>query len=299
MKEIILSIKRSPYQSLASFLVLFFVLFLFSALVLIISFFHGLLSYLETKPQVTIYFQTNTKEEDIFKIREELINSGKTTSVKYISQKEALKIYQEINKDNPLLLEMVNADILPASLEIYAKKPEFLPQIAEYLKKIPAADEVQYQKNIVERLVSLTSILRKISSVILIYLVLMLVMVLMTIFYFKILQKKEEIELLQLLGAKKSYIIRPFLKEGIFLGIFSATIAFFSLLLIGLYIQPFLVNYLRGIGKLKLELLSFNLIVWPINYWFLGTIYVLTLFFSLLITTTAVYLAANRYLKTA
>lgn len=297
MREIILSLKRSPYQSLASFLVLFFVLFLFSALVLIISFFHSLLSYLETKPQVTIYFQTNTKEEDIFKIREQLVNSGKVATVKYISQQEALKIYREINKDNPLLLEMVNADILPASLEIYAKKPEFLPQIAEYLKKIPAADEVQYQKNIVERLVNLTSILRKISLAILIYLVLMLVMVLMTIFYFKIIQKKEEIELLQLLGAKKSYIIRPFLKEGLFLGIFSATMAFFSLLSIGLYFQPFLANYLRGIVKLELEGLSFRLIVWPVNYWFLGIVYILTLVFGLSITITAVYLAANRYLK--
>ena len=297
MREIILSLKRSPYQSLASFLVLFFVLFLFSALVLIISFFHSLLSYLETKPQVTIYFQTNTKEEDIFKIREQLVNSGKVATVKYISQQEALKIYREINKDNPLLLEMVNADILPASLEIYAKKPELLPQIAEYLKKIPAADEVQYQKNIVERLVNLTSILRKISLAILIYLVLMLVMVLMTIFYFKILQKKEEIELLQLLGAKKNYIIRPFLKEGLFLGTFSATMAFFSLLSIGLYFQPFLANYLRGIVKLELEGLSFRLIVWPVNYWFLGIVYILTLVFGLSITITAVYLAANRYLK--
>lgn len=297
MKEVFLSIKRSPYQSLASFLVLFFVLFLLSSMIFIVSFFQGLLSYLESRPQVTIYFQTNTKEEDIFKIREELINSGKVTSVKYISQQEALKIYKEINKDNPLLLEMVSADILPASLEIYAKKPEFLPQIAEYLKKIPSADEVQFQKNIVERLVSLTSVLRKISLVLMVYLVLMLVMVLMTIFYFKILQKREEIELLRLLGGRKGYIVRPFLKEGLFLGLFSTIVSFGIFLLIIFYFQPFLINYLKGITKIELTLFSFTLIVWPINILFIGIVFGLTLIFSLLITSTAVYLAATRYLK--
>lgn len=297
MKEIFLSIKRTPYQTLASFLVLFLVLFLFGAMVLIVSFFYGMLSYLETRPQVSIYFQTNTKEEDIFKIREELINSGKVASVNYISQQEALKIYQQINKDNPLLLEMVSADVLPASLEIYAKKPEYLPQIAEYLKKIPSADEVQYQKNIVERLVSLTSILRKTSFTVLIYLILMLIMVLMTIFYFKILQKKEEIELLQLLGAKKNYIVFPFLKEGLFLGLVSTIMAWGSLLLIILYFQPFLTNYLRGITKLELTVFFYPLVVWPINLWFVVIVFFLILIFSLMTVITAVYLAANRYLK--
>lgn len=297
MREIILSIKRNPYQSLASFLVLFFVLFLFILVVFITSFFHGLLSYLETRPQVTIYFQTNTKEEDIFRVREELVNSGKTTSVKYVSQQEALKIYKEVNKDNPLLLEMVSADVLPASLEIYAKKPEYLPQIAEYLKKIPSADEVQYQKNIVERLISLTKILRKISVVVLLYLVLMLVLVLMTIFYFKILKKKEEIELLQLLGAKKSYIIKPFLKEGIFLGLTSTLVSFGVLLIIILYFQPFLVNYLRGITKMELIIFSFSFLVWPLNFWFIALVFFLTLLFGLLICTVSVYFAANHYLR--
>lgn len=297
MREIILSIKRNPYQSLASFLVLFFVLFLFSLVVFITSFFHGLLSYLETRPQVTIYFQTNTKEEDIIKVREELVNSGKVASVKYITQSEALKIYKEMNKDNPLLLEMVSAEALPASLEIYAKKPEYLPQIAEFLKKIPSADEVQYQKNIVERLISLTTILRKTSVVVLLYLVLMLILVLMTIFYFKILQKKEEIELLQLLGAKKSYIVKPFLKEGFFLGTVSALFSFGILLLILLYFQPFLVNYLRGINKMELTIFSFSLLVWPVNFWFTALVFFLTLVFSLFVCTISVYFAANHYFK--
>lgn len=297
MKDILVSIKRTPFQSLASFLVLFFVLFLVSLLFIALSFFHGLLSYVETRPQITVYFQTNAKESDIFKARDDLINSGKVSSVKYISQKEAFKIYQEINKDNPLLLEMVSADVLPPSLEIYVKRPEYLAQVAEFFKKNPAVDEVQYQKNVVDRLINLTNVLRKISTIVVVYLILMSVFVLATIFYFKILQKKEEIEILQLLGADRYYIFRPFLKEAFFFGFFSSMVVFGFLLLIFFYFYPFINNYLSGITQLTLVLFSYEISLWPINYLFLIMIFVLTTFFGISITALSAFIAVNRYLK--
>lgn len=297
MRDVLISIKRTPFQSLASFLVLSFVLFLVSLLFIALSFFHSLLSYVETRPQITVYFQTNAKESDIFKARDDLVNSGKVSSVKYISQKEAFKIYQEINKDNPLLLEMVSADVLPPSLEIYVKKPEYLAQVAEFFKKNPAVDEVQYQKNVVDRLIKLTNVLRKISLIVVAYLVLMSVFVLATIFYFKILQKKEEIEILQLLGADRYYILRPFLKEAFFFGFFSSMIVFSFLLIIFFYFYPFINNYLRGINQLNLVLFSYEISLWPINYWFLIIIFALTTLFGILITTLAAFIAVNRYLK--
>jgi len=117
------------------------------------SFFNGILSYVETRPQVTVYFQDKVEESDIFKIRDEVSATGKTTSIKYVSKDEALQIYKDLNKNNPLLLEMVTAEILPASLEVYATKPEYLSQIAEFLKKQNGIDEVVFQKNIVDKLV--------------------------------------------------------------------------------------------------------------------------------------------------
>jgi len=199
MKNFFISIKRTPFQSAASFLVLFFSLFLTLFLFITLAFSESLLSYIETRPQITVYFQPKTNENEIFKIRDELNNSGKILSIKYINQKQAFEIYKQMNKDNPLLLEMVSADILPPSLEIYAKKPIFLPQIAEYLKKQASVDEVQFQKDILDRLLTLTSILRKISLTFFIYLFLMTTTVLIAITHFKIALKKDEIDFLILI----------------------------------------------------------------------------------------------------
>ena len=114
-----------------------FIFYPFLSLILFVSltFLYSTLSYLETKPQVTVYFQKKAPENQIFKVRDELMNSGKVLNIKYTNKNDAFKIYKQDNKDDPLLLEMISADILPPSLEIYAKKPVYLPEIAEYLKK--------------------------------------------------------------------------------------------------------------------------------------------------------------------
>lgn len=298
MKNIVESIKRTPYQSLASFFILFFTLFLALFFLTLTSFFYGMLGYVETKPQVTVYFQTTTSEADIFKVRDELQTSGKTSSIKYISREDALKIYRDINKDNPLLLEMVSSDILPASLEVYATKPEYLNQIADFLKDKPGIDEVEFQKSIVDKLISVTDILRKITIFTFLFLLFISFIVLMTTTAFKIALKKDEIELMQLLGASKSYIRKPYLFEGMFFGFASGTCAFLIFYGIIFYIQTFLGNYLQGIPRLEfLGLGGLDLFVWPPSIAFIAFSYVLTILFGILIGLIGNYFSTSKYIE--
>jgi cell division transport system permease protein len=296
MRDFLISIKRTPFQSAASFLVLFFSLFLTFFLLFSLAFFEGILAYLETRPQIIAYFQPKTNENEIFKIRDELVSSGKVLSIKYTNQKEAFENYKKMNQDNPLLLEMVSADILPPSLEIYAKKPIFLPQIAEYLKKQPSIDEVQFQKDILERLLTLTSILRKVSFSFFGYLFLMTTAVLVALSHFKLALKKEEIELLSLLGASSFYIRKPFLKESVLMAFFTSIFSFALALLLLFYFQPFLNSYLQGITALSVNVLGFSFNVWPINWVFLLAIFFLTSFFGIVISLFSTFLATSKYL---
>jgi len=297
MSQIIKSIKRTPYQSLAIFLILFFTLFLSTIIFISLTFFYSFLNYVETRPQVTVYFQNKAASSQIFKLRDELNNSGKVLSMKYISKDDAYKIYKDLNKDNPLLLEMVTADILPASLEIYAKKPVFLPEIAEYLKKQSGVDEVIFQKDIVNQLVTITNVLRIASILFFGFLMFMTIVILIVITSFKIALKKEEIRLLQLLGATNNYIRSPFIKEAAFFGMTSSVISFAIIALVIVYFNPFLVGYLRGITSLGLNLHFFQLVVWPVNLYFMLITLAVSLTFGIIISTSASYLAIEKYLK--
>jgi len=297
MNDILTSIRRTPYQSLAAFLVLFFTLFLSMVLFVSISFLQGLLQYVDTRPQVTAYFQVKTPESEIFKVRDELTASKKVLSLEYVSKQKAYEIYKSLNKDNPLLLEMVSSDILPPSLEIYALQPEYLPQIAEYLKKQPSVEEVNFQKDIIDRLLTLTQILRTTSSVFFAYLLLMGIIVLTATSMFKIALKRDEIELMRLLGATAWYIRKPFLMEGAFLGFLAATFSFGLLFGILMYLNTFLTSYLHGIPNLSLSIMSLSLVVWPLNPLFMGITFAIAAVFGIGIAAIANLLATEKYLK--
>ncbi|MDO8497071.1 MAG: permease-like cell division protein FtsX [bacterium] len=297
MTDLLTSIRRTPYQSLAAFLILFFTLFLSTTILISMSFLHGILGYVETRPQVTAYFQQKISQSDIFKIKDDLTNSDKVESVKYISKDEAFKIYSQLNKDNPLLLEMVSSDILPASLEIYAKKPSYLPEIAAFLQKQPGVDEVHFQKNIVDRLLILTSILRRTTLLFFVFLILMSTVVLTTTTLFKVAMKKEEIELLKLLGASNWYIRKPFVQEAIFFGFLAAITSFAIIVTALLYSEPFLSSYLRGISTLSIAYNSYQIIVWPLNPLFLGICFSLSAVFGMGLAFWGSYIATGKYLK--
>lgn len=297
MREIFTSIRRTPYQSLAAFMVLFFTLFLSTSLLIVLSFLYGFLGYVETRPQVTVYFQQKTSEGDIFKTRDQLQASGKVSTVNYISKEKAFAIYKELNKDNPLLLEMVSPTILPASLEIFAKKPYYLPEIAEFIKKQPGVDEVHFQKDIFDRLLTLTTILRRTTFFLFTFLLVMAIVVLSTTTLFKIALKKDEIELLRLLGASNFYIKKPFLSEGLFFGLAASTISFAVILGVLMYFHPFLSGYLKGVPSLSLLFGSYSLTVWPLNPVFLGLTFVLASVFGMGIAFIASYTATEKYLS--
>lgn len=298
MSELISSLKRTPYQTSAAFLVLLFALLLSGILFTSLSFLYGLLHYVETRPQVIVYFQPKTTESDIFKIRDDIMSSGKVASTKYVTKQDAYKIYKDIAKDNPLLLEMTSADVLPASLEIYAKKPEFLPQLADYLGKQPGVDEVQFQKNIVDKLLTLTSVVRKATLILFSYLILMTIIVLITTTTFKIALKKDEIEVLQLLGASKWYIKKPFIQESMFLGLMAAVVA--TLFITGMIysMNSFLISYLKGIPQLSIEIASMPILVWPFNVTFLLITFGLIALFGIVIAFIASFFGTDKYLGT-
>jgi len=296
MNQLLTSLRRAPYQSLAVFLSLFLTLFLSLLLIFCLNFLYGLLGYVESRPQVTIYFQNEASEASILKVKNDLEKSGKVESVKYMSKNDAFSLYKQLNKDNPLLLEMVTPDILPASLEIFAKKPAYLPEIANFLNTVTGKDEVNFQKNIVDKLLSLTSIVRVMSLAFFIFLMGTTIIILITITHFKVALKKEEIELLRLMGATVGYVRKPFMDQALFLGFISSTIVYGIFGGILFFFYPSIQGYLSGITSLFIDIGPYSLTVWPISIEYAGGLYVLLTGFGMGIAALATIFATHKYL---
>lgn len=236
--------RRSPYQAGAAILTMFLTLLLGGLFFLASIASYFVLQYFEGKPQITVYFQDKTTEDFIQNLQRELTATGKTAGIKYISKDDALAIYREQNKNDPLLLEMVTADILPASLEVSATDPNYLADLEPVIKEAEGVEEVVYQRDVVETLIAWTNAIRWVGGSLAGLLVVDSILIVMTIIGMKIALKKQEVEILNLVGASPWYIRAPFLLEGGMYGLFGAGIAGIIIAILSLWLYPFLLAFL-------------------------------------------------------
>lgn len=245
--------RRTPYQALAASMVMFFT-FLTLLLFLILAYTsQKILAYYESKPQTIAFFKDNTSDADIKAISGALNQTGKVTNLKYVSKDDALQIYKDRNKDNPQLLELVTANILPASLEISTTSPQDLAPIAEILRREPVVDQVIVPEDVIQSLTHATSVVRGVGVITVGFLVLFAFLVILMIIGFKIRIKRTEIEIMKLLGASTWFIRAPFILEGITYGVIGAVGAWvFSWALVW-YLSPFIEKALLEVQVLPLS----------------------------------------------
>ncbi len=291
-------LRRTPYQSIAAIFMIFVTLFVMGVFLFIAGGLSGILTYFESKPQLTVFFKDEKDKASIDALIDKLKATGRVATYKYISKDQALAIYREQNKNDPLLLEMVTADILPASLEISATSPEYLSGLADIVKKEPGIDEVVFQKDVVDTLVSWTSTVRKIGIVFIFFLFISTFFILFTSIGMKIALKKEEIEILKLVGATPWYIRKPFIYEGVTYGLMGATGAWVIVSVIMLYLSPFITSFLKGIPALPLlEMSGFTLQIWPFSGAIFLLLWVVLLLSGLIIGLFSSLVAVSRYLR--
>jgi cell division transport system permease protein len=298
MNNTLSALRRTPYQTLGVIFAMFFsflILLIFSFSILLLT---KLVSYIETQPQVTVYFLKTTAKSDIYKLREDLLNTGLVKEAQYVSQEDALKIYKELNKNEPLLLEMVSKDALPSSLEVFTTKPEYLKDIAEEARTNPGVEEVAYQQDIIDSLITITNSVKRIALIFLVAQFMIVFFVVFTTITFKIIAKKDEIEIMRLLGATRFFIVKPLLKQNLALNFVAALLS--ALVFVGGYLYSFgyLNSFLTGIPTLSILTTPwFNLDIWPLNFYMFAGLAGLTLVIGYTLIWFTTLLAAGKYIK--
>lgn len=247
------NIRRTPFQAIAAVMVMFLTFLSLLTFILLAAGSQVTLKYFESKPQVIAFFKEGTTTQDIQTLENALRQESRVTKTKYISKEEALQIYREKNKKDPALLELVTANILPASLEISTKNPEDLTPIAEILKKEPVVSEVIVPEDVVQTLTSLTRTIRIVGLATVGFLMVFATLVIIMIIGFKIRLRRGEIEIMRLLGASPSFIRNPFIFEGIFYAMAGCLLAWILSWGLLWYFTPFLQGYLGEVNLLPVD----------------------------------------------
>ena len=208
---------------------------------------HSMLGYFESRPQVTAFFKDTAEQNEIDLLKKNIQNAIKVEDVRFISKEDALDIYKKQNFDNPLLLEMVTADILPASLEVSAKTVSDLESIATIMQKDDSVEEVVFQKDIIDILRKWVSGVRVTGIALSGLLIFASLTTIVMILGLKFTARKTEINTLSLLGATSWYIRGPFVFEGMIYAVSGVVIGWGASYLTLLYLTPNIISFLQDI----------------------------------------------------
>lgn len=205
------------------------------------------------KVHVSLYLKDSTTIDQTHDLQNKLRGLDNVQSVDYVSKNDALAIYREQNKSNPKLLEAVSEtdNPLPASLQIRAKDPKKLDPIVNFVKQNPSYDslvsEYSYaaeRKTTIDRIVRVSNFLKTTGlAASLIFTVISILIIFNTI-RMAIFTRRNEIEIMKLVGATNWFIRGPFLFEAALYGIIAAFVAVGMVYAILLGGAPKLHNYI-------------------------------------------------------
>jgi len=216
---------------------------------------------------VSIFFKENAKKIEIIQLQNELLMSSYIQELKYISKDDALLIMkEEYGQDfiqelgfNPL----VNS--IDINLQSEFVEASSLDSISAIISKKKYVDEITYDKNLIN---SINNNIRRVSLWLMPSIIILSIITFLVInssIRLSIYSNRQLIKTMQLVGATKSFIRRPFIRTNILLSIISSLISISILILLIYYIDSnisFVENIkLQSLIMLFIIIISLGLII--------------------------------------
>ena len=188
---------------------------------------------------VSIFFKENAKNIEIIQLQNELLMSSYIEKLKYISKDDALLIMKdEYGQDfikelgfNPLL------NSIDINLKSEFVESKSLDSISAIFSKKKYVDEITYDKNLIN---TINNNIKRISFWLIPSIVILLLITFLIInssIRLSIYSNRQLIKTMQLVGATKSFIRKPFIKTNIFLSLISSLISITMIISLIYYID--------------------------------------------------------------
>jgi len=288
-----LSFSRDGGLAVATCFIMVMTISLATSLFLLKDVSQFLISAVQEKADISVYFRESASEEDILEVKEKISEIPEVKNVKYVSKEEALESFVQRHKDDPILmesLEEVGGNPFLAALNIKAFQASQYQAVANFFETgtfenlIEKVDYYQ-RKPVIERIFALTSGMEKAGWIIAIVLAIVAILVAFNTIRLAILNQKEEIKVQRLVGASNWFIRGPFLVQGAISGTLAAIICLLIFTLICWFLSP------------KIEILFSGLNVWRYFTSNFFTIILIQLAAGIGLGVISSTIAIRRYLK--
>lgn len=169
--------------------------------------------------QVIVYLEGTSGEEEAAAVREAIAGLPQTGTVTYISKDEALSILKKNLQDQAGILDNLEANPLPPSLEIQLKEEhatqQSLTTFIRQVKKLDSVSDVDFGQDWLRKFSAFISMIKLVGTGVGSFLLLATIFIISNTIKLTIYSRREEIEIMKLVGATNLSIQIPFFLEGI------------------------------------------------------------------------------------
>lgn len=285
---------RNLWLSAAATMVMTVTLIIIAILFLMFAMTSYSIKTIQNTVDVSVYFKIGLGDQQISNIRQTLEADPMVKQLTYISSDQALADFKQAHANDPTITSSLNElteNPLPATLHVKANNLDDYPAIAQKLQSPNYQDfisKVNYEDNrlVIDRLNKILKFVIWFGLTLMAVFSLIAILVIFNTITLTIYNRKEEVEIMRLVGATNSYIRGPFVIESTLYSIFSTVITAVLLIPIFSKVLPKIAQYVNP----QLTLLNRNVF----NFW-----YVVAMLFvvSLVLSVASTMMAIRKYLR--
>ena len=290
---------RNGFISLSAVLIMTITLFVAAVLMISGAALSSVLTDLTNKVDVTVYFTTDATYDQIQQVSQSVTALPEVASVSYVTRDQALARFQERHQNDQLTMQALDelgGNPLGASLEIRAKKTSQYESIATFLNAQQtsgsgagsAISKVNFfqNKTAIDRLTNIIDASQKLGFAIAIILGLASVLIAFNTIRLAIYTSRDEIGVMNLVGAGHWYVRGPFMVSGVLYGVVSALVVLVILYPLTAWLGPASEHFFG----------TFNIYTYYTHSFLL--IFLVIMGSGIALGALSSYLAVRRYLST-
>lgn len=238
---------------------------------------------------MVVFLKSDTTEDEVKDIQKKITNMGNIEEIKFKSKKEYAEETKERDEVFSFIVDNWTDETNPLldSFLIKVKEVEEIKNTASSIKKIDKVELVNYGEDMVDQLITVFDVIRKVSIGAVVALILVTAFLIANTIKLAIFSRKTEIEIMRLVGASSISIKIPFIIEGSFIGILGSIIP----IILMIYGYTSLYNYFDG----KLFGSSLAMLIEPYPFIYLSSLLLLGI--GIVVGMFGSYSAVKKYLK--
>jgi cell division transport system permease protein len=218
--------------------------------------------------ELSVYLDDEVTPEDRSAIERLVAPGALVAGHEYVSKAEALKRFRQTFADLATQTDSLEGNPLPASYEVRlnASAPGPVEELAASLRQSPGVADVRYDREWLDRLLSAVTVIRGVGLGLSAILTIAAALTVANVVRLALHARRDEVEIMQLVGAPTVYVRGPFVMEGVLQGGIGAIAALALLAVLflavrGQYLAPLAATLnLGSVGFLPLELCALLLL---------------------------------------